>query len=85
MEILGMQVLLPVVVKYRKTTGDEHAVFCYIDQVTKKVILVDSEESVENELLIAIQQFVQAQHKRNILPPLPTEGFQRMRPETYET
>jgi hypothetical protein len=81
MEILGMQFLLPVVVKYRNSSDEENTVFCYIDQVTKEVMLVDTEPDAE--LQQAVQQYLKLQQKPRPLPVVPSEGFRRMTPDDY--
>lgn len=83
MEILGMKVMLPAVVKYRMDSGLLDTVLCRFDPATGEVVIDDDLVDNKSELQKLIGKFVISKRVKSIIPPMPAEGFDKLKPETY--
>ena len=98
MEILDYRVVLPAFVKIRdvvqvasqstyevREETREYNVFVYIDHSNKDVMLVDTDGWLgdRGELRKAIYAHIMAQRRPAFVPPSPSEGFTKLKPETY--
>lgn len=83
MEILDYRVVLPAFVNIQHEDR-VYNVFVYIDHVNRDVIIIDDDELCDKgELRKAIYAHIMAQRKTPFVPPTPSEGFNKLKPETY--
>lgn len=98
MEILDYRVVLPafvtiqdvveIVEQYtyesRKETR-QYNMFIYIDHANKDVILVDTDGWLgdREDLRKKIYGHIASQRRPSFVPPTPSEGFTKLKPETY--
>lgn len=82
MEILGMSVLLPIVVRYKDDADNKSNVFCYINQTSGQVVVADPVSDKEI-LQTMIAEFIKSKQKRPVIPPVPKDGFEKIDPKNY--
>lgn len=98
MEILDYRVLLPAFVtisdivkigsEYTSEIVEEarkHNMFVYIDHANRDVILVDVDGWLgdREELRKVIYNHIMSKRTPSFVPPAPSEGFTKLKPETY--
>lgn len=84
MEILDYRVVLPAFVDVEQG-GIVYNIFVYIDHINKNVVIIDDDEILcdKGELRKTIYAHVMSKRTPSFVPPTPSEGFTKLKPETY--
>ncbi len=80
MEILGINVLLPVNVTFNDGEGDK-TLFVYLDQKNNNVIFTN--DIISKGFKEKVMEYFKKQHRPHVIPPIPKDGFNHINPKNF--